>query len=197
MSAPTSTLQRLAELADAAAAQNRPDPAEVLDALGDVARALKNLKTELAGLDAPAAAISLPDASVELNAVVEATEQATNQIMESSEALIALPFADAQITTQVNAHVTRIFEACSFQDITGQRIAKVVATLSDIDQRLALLAEQLGTDLRQRPSTESEGLINGPQLDADAMSQQRIDDLMADDINQSIDALFAPKGGAA
>ena len=197
MSAPTSTLQRLAELADAAAAQNRPDPTEVLDALGDVARALKDLKTELAGLDAPAAAISLPDASVELNAVVDATEQATNQIMESSEALIALPFADAHTTAQVNAHVTRIFEACSFQDITGQRIAKVVATLSDIDQRLALLAEQLGTDLRQRPGAESEGLINGPQLDADAMSQQRIDDLMADDINQSIDALFAPKGGAA
>ena len=124
MSAPTSTLQRLADLADAASAQNRPDPAEVLDALGDVARALKDLKTELAGLDAPSAAISLPDASVELNAVVDATEQATNQIMESSEALTALPFADAQTTMQVNAHVTRIFEACSFQDITGQRIAK-------------------------------------------------------------------------
>ena len=34
-----------------------------------------------------------------------------------------------------------IFEACSFQDITGQRIAKVVETLEHIEQRVARFAD--------------------------------------------------------
>ena len=44
--------------------------------------------------------------------------------------------------------VTRIYEACSFQDITGQRITKVVTTLKVIEEKVAHIISTFG------PNTE-------------------------------------------
>ena len=40
--------------------------------------------------------------------------------------------------------VTQIFEACNFQDVTGQRISKVVKTLQLIDNRVSQLLHTFG-----------------------------------------------------
>ncbi len=79
----------------------------------------------------------IPRAGAELDAIVEATEEATNTIMAASEEIMNTDTSDAAAyQTVVNDAVMRIFEACSFQDITGQRISKVVETFNHIESRL-------------------------------------------------------------
>ncbi len=79
----------------------------------------------------------LPSASDELDAIVEATEKATNQIMDAAEVLEALEADVAPDAAERLAQATtQIYEACTFQDITGQRITKVVRTLKIIEERV-------------------------------------------------------------
>jgi chemotaxis protein CheZ len=129
----------------------------------------------------------VPTAADQLEAVVQATESATNAILAAAEKIekvqteVAAPQA-----AKLGAIVGEIYEACSFQDITGQRIAKVLRALRTIEERLAKMAATLdraGTgpvaptaDKR----TGDEALLNGPQLASQAMSQEEIDRLLAD-----------------
>jgi chemotaxis protein CheZ len=89
--------------------------------------------------------------------------------------------------------VTRIYEACSFQDITGQRIGKVVTALKAIETRVSAVVSAAsgmpgpesaplvasgaapGDDKR----TEGQKLANGPQLPGSGVSQSEIDRLLA------------------
>jgi len=79
---------------------------------------------------------------------------------------------------------TRIYEACSFQDITGQRITKVVGTLKAIEAKVAQITSHFGAQ-RQAPLDRPVGepaeasLLNGPQHPAVAMDQSDIDKLLA------------------
>jgi chemotaxis protein CheZ len=86
--------------------------------------------------------------------------------------------------------VTRIYEACNFQDITGQRISKVVATLKTIETRLVSLAAAVGhgegaaKSGKPAPQDGSKGsdagLLNGPQLPQNATKQDEVDALLND-----------------
>lgn len=119
----------------------------------------------------------LPRAGQELDAIVQTTEEATNTIMEAAEQIMAAN-VDSQV---VNDAVMRIFEACSFQDITGQRIAKVVKTIEHIEQRLDGLKSAWGPDvgIDEPAPSEPEGadaaLLNGPALDGEGVSQDDVD----------------------
>jgi chemotaxis protein CheZ len=80
---------------------------------------------------------------------------------------------------------TRIYEACSFQDITGQRITKIVATLKTIERKVAHIINTFGPDITHASLHSAEAaitdtdLLNGPQLPENAMDQSDIDKLMA------------------
>jgi chemotaxis protein CheZ len=80
----------------------------------------------------------------------------------------------------------KIFEACSFQDITGQRISKVVGTLREIEGAVDKLLNLFGPgDADPLPEmedtrSEDEQLLNGPQLDGQGVSQDDIDKLLAE-----------------
>ncbi len=82
----------------------------------------------------------IPTATDELDAVVMATEVATESIMDACDVLGAhsgkLSPDDSQV---VMTEVTKILEACTFQDITGQRITKVVKSLKTIDEKVSRL----------------------------------------------------------
>lgn len=137
----------------------------------------------------------LPEASDQLSAIVGATEQATNEIFEAVESIEELASAMApEQAEQVTEAVTRVYEACSFQDITGQRVSKVVAALQNIELRVGALLQAFGeeggvaangiekTDLEPiavKPGARSdEDLMNGPQLPGNANSQDEIDALL-------------------
>lgn len=127
----------------------------------------------------------IPSATDELDAIVDHTAQATNEILDCCETLERLEAeVPAAAAATLQGAVTRIYEACSFQDITGQRIGKVVAALKAIESRVAAaVASASGgaasAEPDARPRTEGEELANGPQLPASASSQAEIDRLLA------------------
>ncbi|MBX6321388.1 MAG: protein phosphatase CheZ [Rhodospirillaceae bacterium] len=87
----------------------------------------------------------LPGAADELDAVVWQTEQATGTIFSAVESIEgALPEMPPQAAARVTEAVTRIYEACGFQDITGQRIAKVMRALVEVQRRVGALLVGFG-----------------------------------------------------
>jgi chemotaxis protein CheZ len=133
----------------------------------------------------------LIDAADELNEVVRHTEEATNTIMDNADAIIkaSTSVGDEALAATFNQHALGILEACSFQDITGQRIKKVLKTLEHVEYRIANLIKLFGGTLPEgyqvseiapeplrRPD---EDLLNGPQLGKDAPTQDDIDKLFS------------------
>lgn len=138
----------------------------------------------------------IPTASDELDAIVNATESATNTIMDSVEEIEAVmgTLEGEQAEKLMNA-TTKIYEACGFQDITGQRITKVVKALKDIEEKIDALVSAFGSEIskikKEQAKNETEltgaaagevndeDLLHGPQKENDAQSQDDIDALLA------------------
>lgn len=128
----------------------------------------------------------IPSATDELDAIVAHTATATNCILEACETLDAIsskmdgPDAEPMVDA-----TSRIYEACSFQDITGQRISKVVTTLKTIDTKIAHILATFSVDQGARDpdpgiiQVDNSSLLNGPQLPMVAMDQSEIDKLLA------------------
>ncbi len=104
-----------------------------------------NLTEQLTGIKAQiASVVAAPNVSsrnsgLELEAVVEATEEAANRIMEAAEAIsdwLRDGRNDQASREVVNAKVNAIFEACSFQDVTGQRIRRAIQHLQHVETML-------------------------------------------------------------
>ena len=86
--------------------------------------------------------------SDQLDAIVKATEDATNTIMEMMEknddiiSKLKETITDdeqVKLLDQIAANGAEVFEACSFQDITGQRITKVVKSVTYVEDRVNAL----------------------------------------------------------
>lgn len=136
----------------------------------------------------------IPRAGQELDAIVEATESATDTIMQAAEDLMSFDTDDFdEYKNHINEQVMKIFEACSFQDITGQRISKVVGTLNHVEDRVGKLISILGVtsnDLGGKGSTpivdpdtgelNEDDLLNGPALAGEGIDQSEIDSLLDD-----------------
>ncbi len=158
--------------------------------LEELASYIRNAKQEIAAIKPKEISAShIPHATNELDAVVGATEDATNKIMDVCDTITAIAGECApEMNEKLIACTTRIFEACNFQDITGQRITKVVQTLKYIDGKIDALLKALGEEIHrtdggggkpEREITEKD-LLNGPQLPQNAMDQATIDRLMSD-----------------
>lgn len=139
----------------------------------------------------------------ELQAVIEGTEQATNTILTAAETVATLAVrlgrrAQDQATQDdaaaIQAQMQTVFEACNFQDLTGQRISKVVRTVCLVEERVAemlhLWAGPAGstapvaslTPATAKPAGrgrgDEDGLLNGPALPGTAaVSQDAVDAL--------------------
>lgn len=128
----------------------------------------------------------IPTATDELDAVIAATAQATAEIMDSCDAIQnAAGEVGGEAADKINAEVMKIFESCSFQDITGQRIKKVVTTLRSIEERverlISLLGDRAGNITGDDDTRVGDArLLNGPQLPEKAVSQEDIDKLLAE-----------------
>lgn len=157
--------------------------ANLLAEVEDLARTIATTRRELLRLDAgPFIAGHIPAATDELDAVVAHTASATNTILEACEQLEnASAKGQALDADLVGRCTTSIYEACSFQDITGQRIKKVVATLQAVEQKVGDILKLFGEGKEiEIPSTEATSLTNGPQLPDKAMHQSDIDALLDD-----------------
>ncbi|MDD9900844.1 MAG: protein phosphatase CheZ [Alphaproteobacteria bacterium] len=131
----------------------------------------------------------IPTATDELDAVVDETAKATGTIMDACDEIekIGEGVSDEQ-RAQLTDVITRVYEACSFQDITGQRITKVVKTLKNIEAKVADILSAFGHGAPgaygKAPAVkEQEGsgtLLNGPQVGGPAVNQAEIDKLLAE-----------------
>ncbi|HEY4134985.1 MAG TPA: protein phosphatase CheZ [Alphaproteobacteria bacterium] len=132
--------------------------------------------------------VSFTTAADELEEIVSESTTATNTIMTAAETVedIAGKVADPELADRLRQEATRVYEACTFHDITGQRIAKVVRTLQSIEKRVNALAEVCGADLAdaKEPAADADAgksedakLLNGPGLANTAKTQDEIDRL--------------------
>jgi len=134
----------------------------------------------------------LPSARDELDAIVGATERATEEIMAAVEQIETISSGvDPEAAEQITDQVMQIYEACSFQDITGQRITKVITTLQQIESSIEGMLAAFGDEVaRQRLAELAEknketeeraeaNLLNGPQLEGSANTQDEIDNILA------------------
>jgi chemotaxis protein CheZ len=167
--------------------------ASLLREVEELGRTIAIAKTEIAALQVDdIKERDIPFATDELDAIVEHTAHATNDILESCEMVDEVSnTVGGEPAEKLQAAVTRIYEACSFQDITGQRITKVVTTLKAIEGKVAHIVRAFGQpnaealaelgQVQQAQATGTEAdLLNGPQLPANAMDQSDIDKLLAD-----------------
>ncbi|SNY92085.1 chemotaxis protein CheZ [Cohaesibacter sp. ES.047] len=131
----------------------------------------------------------------ELDAIVQGTEQATEQILASAEIIDenasklskVLTGEEDQWTHDIQESVVSVFEACNFQDLTGQRITKVVNVLRFIEGRIVNMMDIWGgidhfKEIEVENPMEKQGdaaLLNGPALDNEegVASQDDIDAL--------------------
>ena len=91
------------------------------------------------------------------------------------------------LAQDIQDHVVRVYEACNFQDLAGQRIGKVIATLVMVEEQLAVLIENSSNVSGAARPDKAAGsppdgdLLNGPRLDGDGghATQQDIDLMFA------------------
>ncbi len=164
-----------------------PDATEtsLIAEVEELGRTIASAKAEIAALRVDDITDNhIPSATDELDAIVAHTAAATDQILETCETLDRVSGQLAgEPAAQLQDATTRIYEACSFQDITGQRITKVVATLKTIEAKVAHMVAAFGTSAGRSSQADAlpdpSLLLNGPQLPAVAMDQSDIDKLLA------------------
>jgi chemotaxis protein CheZ len=160
--------------------------AALLAELEGLGRTVARAKQEIARLKVDDITEShIPSATDELDAIVDHTAQATNEILDSCDVLEGVVGRVApDDAAALQGVITRIYEACSFQDITGQRIGKVVTALKAIEGRIADVTGRFkeGRAAPEPAPEETEGrrLAEGPQLPGAGVSQAEIDRLLAD-----------------
>jgi chemotaxis protein CheZ len=156
--------------------------------LAAVADYIAHMKNEVAALRANELSRErIPSANDELGNVVEATASATHTIMAAAEEILGSgELSDKDYRELVETRVLAIFEACSFQDITGQRIAKVLELLGQLEKRLDRFAKAVnvrdsaeGGDPEEalRQARREVLLLHGPQNEDVAIKQDDIDAL--------------------
>ena len=166
-----------------------------------LARFINHAKSEIAALRPDEIKDEhLARATDELEAIVGSTESATNQIFEAIETIEGLaPSMAPETGEKVTEAVTSVYEACGFQDITGQRITKVVHALKHIEGKVEGLLAAFGNEFEKpadgdgeakpaskakpdgKPARPDEHLMNGPQMPDEAISQDDIDALLGFD----------------
>jgi chemotaxis protein CheZ len=140
-----------------------------------------------------------------LDDIVENTENASNTILESMEAIDEQvnglrAKGDPEVNAacdKINDRVNQVFEACSFQDLTGQRIQRLVKGLTFIEDRVNSMIKVWGRDEIAKvidevkhevtPKSQDQELMHGPQSPSTAINQSEVDKLFS---QADIDKLF-------
>ncbi len=163
--------------------------AELESELRKIADYIVTLRREIAALQANEMHTEkIPTAGSELAAVVSSTEGATNEIMAIAENVLSADASDpAAYKAFVDKEMMALFETCAFQDLTGQRISRVVKTLEHIESRVSRFAtfsritDQLGhANEAEAKAAERKArlLLHGPSIADEGNNQPAIDRLL-------------------
>lgn len=126
---------------------------------------------------------------VELEAVIEDTENAANSILDAADRIAEYAsdeknWNDAKtreaIRERIKNDVQEILMACTFQDLTGQRIRNTLNNLHSIEERLSSTFARLGIEVE----IESEHSIVEKHV-REASDQSEIDDMFASECKKN------------
>ena len=151
--------------------------------------AIARNKRELAILIGDDRERHMAHAAGKLGAAVEGMEKATEKILKSTEVIddsakaLAATLKDDYkrgLAQEIQEHVVKIYEACNFQDLSGQRIGHVIETLNKIEDQVEAMLERHSGQPGEAPAGKPfsvHALLNGPRLDGDSghTSQRGID----------------------
>ena len=134
-------------------------------------------------------------ASEHLDEIVAATEKATDSILENLEEIDSVSDqirerGDASaLCDQINEKTMAAIECCTLQDITGQRVGKIVKSLQFVEERIDAMVALWGRDdiesvmeeicMEMEMPEGDEALLNSPQLPDESILQDDIDKLFA------------------
>ena len=182
--------------------------------LTDMANAIERTKTEIAQIkhEDNQGSERFERATVELDAIVSQTENATGDILGAAEKIQEFAWtlremgADSDKCDELDVEATNIYMACSFQDLTGQRIRKIVDAMRYVESRINSMIDIWGFesegvevdqhDHRRHDQRPDAHLLNGPALEGEGVGQDDVDDLFnAPDLYEEadqndVDALF-------
>lgn len=156
--------------------------------LYDMSEAIAKTKAEVASLKPEDGSGALDVASEELDAVVTSTEEATSEILNAAEGIQEVAWAlreqgvESEHLDALDAKATEIYTCCSFQDLTGQRIGKVVKLLGYLEDRIAAMTAIWNGDAAEGTRTGSalthDPLLNGPAMPGQGVDQSDVDALL-------------------
>ncbi len=172
----------------AAAAPERGEVARLTSQLHLIADAIAGedpVSAEIHDGNGSGEAAPLSRIECELNAVVSGTEKATQKILTVAEAIDSAANTlsaaldgriEQELAQDIQDLVIQIFEACNFQDLIGQRVAKVSSALKFIEDHVARILNEIKTASTAARHNGGHAL-HGPQLESDSghASQSDID----------------------
>jgi chemotaxis protein CheZ len=169
------TMERIKEVrADVAGSAELSDMAssEVMGKIGDL----------LSQVTARATIDDVGGPGSEIEAVIRLNAEAANRIMDAAEHIsdtIESEGVPAEVRFSILNHVTAIFEACGFQDLTGQRIQRALRTLRSIEETMLGRTVADAAPANKIDQAYADSVLSGTHPDS------------AKEINQSdIDSLF-------
>ncbi|WP_025898165.1 protein phosphatase CheZ [Sneathiella glossodoripedis] len=170
------------------------DSLELKSELEELSRVIMDTRREITSINSNDKGAKIHAMTDQLDAVVADTETATNEILAAVETiedknesleLNATDPDELEITETISKAVMKIYEACNFQDITGQRISKVVGTLKFVEDRIQAMIEILGGEdqlsalegIEQEIQKDGDIELSGPRAEGQEISQDEIDAL--------------------
>lgn len=127
----------------------------------------------------------MPTVRDELESVRSETFAAVERIMAAAETMLAAdPGSLDGYRTEVADRVTEVIEACSFQDLVGQRLVRATALLREMEKKIDRFARAVNIpdaadvfdrDAILREMRKEVLLVEGPQATGAAIDQDAID----------------------
>lgn len=150
----------------------------------EMSEAISRTKAEITAISAPDAdQTRLASASQALDAIVGATEQATSDILAAAEAVQEAAWTlrernvEPETCEALDRHATAIYTACSFQDLTAQRTARIIYTLRYLEDRIAAMIAIWGGEISRIPPPPE--ARESPRLTDDELCQIDVDRYIA------------------
>lgn len=151
--------------------ESGPDPEGRFCSLGDL-QALQALAAEieqLARSNAPGPAETPSPVPLEAG---EHPKIYTSILTRDRDTIVNTVHLAHELIQQTGRHLTRILEALSFQDLSGQRIMRVVTLLSEVQMQLLSILVSVNAKIKVHKESGSEELSQGK---AEAVAQEEVD----------------------
>jgi len=102
------------------------------------------------------------NAGVELDAVISITENAANRILDAADRIatkleesnLIIDTKTAQTAASISEDINEILMACTFQDLTGQRIRTTIENLKAVEDRLSSTLDRIGLSKSHKDTEE-------------------------------------------